>query len=273
MLAWLRQTPGNSLVVLAKEDEASARLADAFLQVAFPKFTIVHPGQLASAPTGFGVIAVFCSSKNLRLKMETIALCLDKLRPGGYMIARIRGISEEASAELLTSGLFAGAVRSKVGREFPMRGLLDVEFSCIKPNWSKGASASLGNSVAKINEDELLGEVPRPVGQGKDDCSSKPKACANCSCGRKELEERVGAEEAKKQLEKGTQRSACGSCYLGDAFRCDGCPYRGLPAFKPGSKVELSATETDGTGQLDMRVLAEDENILAGVNEKVVLTT
>lgn len=28
-------------------------------------------------------------------------------------------------------------------------------------------------------------------------------------------------------------------CALGDAYRCGGCPYRGLPAFEMGKKIEL----------------------------------
>ncbi|KAI9731799.1 MAG: electron carrier [Cirrosporium novae-zelandiae] len=83
------------------------------------------------------------------------------------------------------------------------------------------------------------------------------RACKDCSCG---LAEKLAAEDTAKRTkadaELNTMKLAaddlaeidftvkgkvgsCGNCALGDAFRCDGCPYIGLPAFKPGEEVRL----------------------------------
>eukprot|EP00850_Spirogloea_muscicola_P017716 SM000155S01645 [mRNA] locus=s155:168170:170794:+ [translate_table: standard] len=97
-----------------------------------------------------------------------------------------------------------------------------------------------------VDEDALLTaeDLERPTFMPEaaaSDCgpaSKSRKACKNCSCGRAELED---AQATKKltldQIEN--PQSACGSCGLGDAFRCAGCPYKGLPPFKLGDKIAL----------------------------------
>ncbi|CAM8923062.1 unnamed protein product [Rhodiola kirilowii] len=123
-----------------------------------------------------------------------------------------------------------------------------------KPSWKIGSSFSLkkptkalpkiqiDEDMDLIDEDSLLTEedLKKPQLPVASDCEvgSTKKACKNCSCGRAE------AEEKKVKLDLTTEQinnpqSACGSCYLGDAFRCGTCPYKGLPAFKPGEKVTL----------------------------------
>eukprot|EP01071_Lankesteria_metandrocarpae_P003679 Lankesteria_metandrocarpae@DN3113_c0_g1_i1.p1 len=128
-----------------------------------------------------------------------------------------------------------------------------TQLQACKPEWTSVESSLAPIPTAPkmngnfIDEDALLQGVETyvPMAKGKSDCTSKPRACDNCSCGRKELEVELGAEEAKKRLEQGTVRSSCGNCYKGDAFRCAGCPYVGKPAFRPGTKLELDMDKSN----------------------------
>ncbi|KAL6454357.1 DRE2 Fe-S cluster assembly protein DRE2 [Candida maltosa Xu316] len=137
-----------------------------------------------------------------------------------------------------------------------------------------------------INEDDLVfqSQKDRLIIPQKCELSNgkrRKKACKDCTCGLKELEEQELSEQATLQnsvlsnLAKSATAEAirieerlknkikfteedlseidftvkgktggCGSCALGDAFRCDGCPFLGLPPFKPGEVVTL-----DGFGE------------------------
>ncbi|KAL9120048.1 MAG: hypothetical protein Q9187_003394 [Circinaria calcarea] len=114
-----------------------------------------------------------------------------------------------------------------------------------------------------IDEDTLLDEsdLTRPVVQPPE-CAPKPgkrrRACKDCTCGlaaKLEAEDKAKRSTADQALAKLAKLDtddlaevdftvqgkvgSCGNCALGDAFRCDGCPYVGLPAFKVGEDVRL----------------------------------
>eukprot|EP00249_Psilotum_nudum_P025226 c29495_g1_i1 orf=371-1312(+) len=96
-----------------------------------------------------------------------------------------------------------------------------------------------------VDEDSLLTEddLKRPEIPKAIDCEvgkAGRKACKNCTCGRAEAEEKEKKALTVQQLNN--PRSACGSCGLGDAFRCSGCPYKGLPPFNLGEKITLPGT-------------------------------
>lgn len=114
-----------------------------------------------------------------------------------------------------------------------------------------------------LDEDDILTDADRnrPI-QQPPECAPKPgqrrKPCKDCTCG---LAERMEAQDAERQSKRDAniaatvklasedlsemdftvqgKKGSCNSCSLGDAFRCDGCPYLGLPAFKPGEEVTI----------------------------------
>ncbi|XP_047336067.1 anamorsin homolog, partial [Impatiens glandulifera] len=102
----------------------------------------------------------------------------------------------------------------------------------------------INDDIDLIDEDSLLTEddLKKPQLPVADDCEvgSTKKACKNCTCGRAEAEEKL-PKLGLTMDQLNNPQSACGSCGLGDAFRCSTCPYKGLPTFKLGDKVSLSA--------------------------------
>lgn len=120
-----------------------------------------------------------------------------------------------------------------------------------------------------IDDSSLLTEedLQKPNTTTTEDCNPKKakKACKNCTCGLRELElaqdndlpahlkapgSALPAQptDPSKLVVNGTEKtftSSCGSCYLGDAFRCSSCPYLGMPAFEPGQPVKLTAEMGD----------------------------
>ncbi|KAF7185537.1 Fe-S cluster assembly protein dre2 [Pseudocercospora fuligena] len=118
----------------------------------------------------------------------------------------------------------------------------------------------------RIDPDTLLTEEDRQkplnIPEACKPNTKRRRACKDCTCG---LAERIEAEDKAKRVEADNNLKklnvaaptlgqddlaevdftvqgkvgSCGNCALGDAFRCDGCPYIGLPAFKPGEEVRL----------------------------------
>jgi len=207
--------------------------------------------------------------------LDTLASLTRLLRPGGHLTLIQILASDQGPASLTSSLVLSGL--TALGPPQPLETLPGLEESLVKlnmtsgtaflvtaskPNHEVGASRLLSfakpaapvkaapkadvwtlediedDTVELMDDSELLNEEdlvkPDPASLRVCGTTGKRKACKDCSCGLKEeLED--GKEPTKKDF-----TSSCGSCFLGDAFRCGSCPYLGMPAFNPGDKITLS---------------------------------
>ncbi|CAH8661270.1 unnamed protein product [Schistosoma rodhaini] len=183
------------------------------------------------------------------LKLGLLSNLLSCLRPGGRFFGRdlITGDWDSLKKNLTLSGyinpyqlscenhlIFSASVPSNYTQGSSVKlpwANSDVEAAWENVDNSSDANGNIINTNTLLQKSDL--KTPLSV-CGKeaatDSVGKKKRACKNCTCGLAEIE---AAEEDKSDV----PISSCGNCYLGDAFRCSTCPYRGLPPFKPGERI------------------------------------
>ncbi|MQL98156.1 hypothetical protein Taro_030865 [Colocasia esculenta] len=204
---------------------------------------------------------VVLALKSLKLPGEQLFGELVRvLSPGGTMIIQAllppADIGDKPTSALERKLLLSGFLELQA---VDMKSILEVEgvqfvsIKAKKASWAAGSSYSIKKTVKilpkvqidddsdLIDEDSLLTEedLKKPELPPVGDCEvgSTRKACKNCTCGRAEVEKVEKLGLTAELLDN--PQSSCGSCGLGDAFRCSTCPYKGLPPFKLGERVSL----------------------------------
>jgi len=260
--------PGQSTVFLCANPnyEPNSVRADSLAKDAGKRVHIATQGLPNLESLGGGTVDVVLSeapsfaehSLDLLLKLFRV------LRSDGALVLRepLEGRTFEVSEKLKGLLTMSGFINTTITPSPPY-----VEIVSRKPNWEVGATQKISlikkpavssastvktaaawskdSSADLIDESSLLSEVDivrpnDPMEVDDTTCATSKRACANCVCGRADKE--ANGEKTKLTLamiENPAVESSCGSCAMGDAFRCAGCPYKGLPAFKPGEKIVL----------------------------------
>ncbi|KAK6002866.1 hypothetical protein QM012_001616 [Aureobasidium pullulans] len=189
---------------------------------------------------------------------QTVTLSFGKKKKANAAAVPLNKV--EAINKTITETPQPAAPSAPAGVGFDMGDDLDVEFydedeEMELPSKEELLSGSTIDPNTLLSEEDrkrpiVIPEACKPNGKRR-------RACKDCTCGLKQKidaedkAKREAADSALKTMKLDTDDLAevdftvqgkvgsCGNCALGDAFRCDGCPYIGLPAFKPGEEVRL----------------------------------
>ncbi|XP_067292259.1 anamorsin [Pseudorasbora parva] len=196
-------------------------------------------GKLMSALKLCGLVNV-TEVKTEPLSPEAAAALRERLGFQGNTLSRVRMSASKPNFEVGSSTQLKLSFGKKTTTEKPALDPNTAQKWTLSANDIDDDDVDLVDSDALLDAEDLKKPDPSSLKSScGDDSKKKKKACKNCTCG---LAEEL--EQESKSTQKASQpKSACGSCYLGDAFRCASCPYLGMPAFKPGEKVLLANTD------------------------------
>ncbi|THW51308.1 DUF689-domain-containing protein [Aureobasidium pullulans] len=197
-------------------------------------------------------------SKPAQAAAQTVTLSFGKKKKANAAAVPLNNI--EAINKTITETPQPAAPSAPAGVGFDMGDDLDVEFYDEDEEMELPSKEEL-LAGSSIDPNTLLSEEDRKrpinIPEACKPNGKRRRACKDCTCGLKQKidaedkAKREAADSALQTMKLDTDDLAevdftvqgkvgsCGNCALGDAFRCDGCPYIGLPAFKPGEEVRL----------------------------------
>ena len=153
------------------------------------------------------------------------------LKPSGRVTIQLNATNVvESQSELRMACLMAGLVESRVEENPSTKGWIYdefVEIHALKPDFETGSKAALRSGSRPttkwqvvvdefddetIDEDTLLDESEQVI-QPRDDCEvgkgGKRRACKDCTCGRKDMENGPPVQLSTEEMEQMT--SSCGN--------------------------------------------------------------
>eukprot|EP01055_Gregarina_sp_Pseudo9_P002030 Gregarina_sp_Pseudo_9__2029@NODE_2406_length_1005_cov_8_212215_g2213_i0_p1_GENE_NODE_2406_length_1005_cov_8_212215_g2213_i0NODE_2406_length_1005_cov_8_212215_g2213_i0_p1_ORF_typecomplete_len273_score41_92CIAPIN1/PF05093_13/5_6e23_NODE_2406_length_1005_cov_8_212215_g2213_i055873 len=244
----------RSLLVISNDAPDAADIKDHYSRQGCQIISVQDVINNTFTKLPFHAISVFSIRDDALPDFDTVLGNLStRLLPRGilnyHVVVKQNLTTAEAVKEGLSiSALLTGLVDGKFSKEKAnTAGESVFQFTAAKPAWKDGSSARIGDANELIEDqdvDDPLADF-RPKVIGKKDCSNLKKACADCTCGRKEAESMVDAALKAAPEPPAAQSGGCGSCYLGDAFRCATCPHAGKPAFKPGEAIKLQEVQVN----------------------------